>query len=107
MATTQESTLVKKRSQIEPICIALLSLLCLSLSQASLANDTPWIQNVYIKDTEHAHIQDVFSEYNVQMMSAHYLGAPEKHKVVLKEDTSVHWQTPRLTSNKDASLAYH
>lgn len=33
----------------------------------------------------HANIQDVFNEYNVQIMSPHYLGDPEKEKVVPKE----------------------
>jgi small-conductance mechanosensitive channel len=33
----------------------------------------------------HANIQDVFNEYNVQIMSPHYLGDPEKEKLVPKE----------------------
>lgn len=33
----------------------------------------------------HANIQDVFNEYNVQIMSPHYLGDPEKDKIVPKE----------------------
>jgi small-conductance mechanosensitive channel len=33
----------------------------------------------------HANIQDVFNEYNVQIMSPHYLADPEKEKVVPKE----------------------
>jgi len=34
----------------------------------------------------HANIQDVFNEYNVQIMSPHYLGDPLKEKTVPKED---------------------
>jgi small-conductance mechanosensitive channel len=33
----------------------------------------------------HANIQDVFNEYNVQIMSPHYLGDPDKEKLVPKE----------------------
>jgi small-conductance mechanosensitive channel len=35
----------------------------------------------------HAHIQDVFNEYGVQIMSPHYLGDPDIEKVVSRE----HW----------------
>jgi small-conductance mechanosensitive channel len=38
----------------------------------------------------HAHIQDVFNEYGVQIMSPHYLGDPEKAKVVPRSE----WHTP-------------
>lgn len=41
MPSFQESTSVKKRPPITLFCIALLSLLCLSLSPASLANEIP------------------------------------------------------------------
>lgn len=34
----------------------------------------------------HAHIQDVFNEYGVQIMSPHYLGDPEIEKKVAKEN---------------------
>ena len=34
----------------------------------------------------HAHIQDVFNEHGVQIMSPHYLGDPEQAKVVPKKD---------------------
>lgn len=34
----------------------------------------------------HANIQDVFNEYNVQIMSPHYLGDPAQAKVVKAED---------------------
>ena len=30
----------------------------------------------------HAHIQDVFNEYGVQIMSPHYLGDPQDAKIV-------------------------
>ncbi|MFZ6819026.1 hypothetical protein [Undibacterium sp. Ji22W] len=33
----------------------------------------------------HAHIQDVFNEYNVQIMSPHYLCDPEREKIVPKD----------------------
>ena len=35
----------------------------------------------------HAHIQDVFNEYGVQIMSPHYLGDPQSDKLVPRE----HW----------------
>ena len=38
----------------------------------------------------HAHIQDVFNEYGVQIMSPHYLGDPAAAKVVKRED----WHLP-------------
>ena len=44
MPTTQESTSVKKRLQIILFCIAVLSLLCLSLPTASLANENPALE---------------------------------------------------------------
>ncbi|MEP9316083.1 mechanosensitive ion channel domain-containing protein [Pseudomonas sp. LABIM340] len=34
----------------------------------------------------HAHIQDVFNEYGVQIMSPHYLGDPDAEKVVPREN---------------------
>lgn len=34
----------------------------------------------------HAHIQDVFNEYGVQIMSPHYLGDPDIEKVVSREN---------------------
>jgi small-conductance mechanosensitive channel len=34
----------------------------------------------------HAHIQDLFNEYGVQIMSPHYLGDPASPKVVNKQD---------------------
>ncbi len=34
----------------------------------------------------HANIQDVFNEYGVQIMSPHYLGDPEREKVVVKSN---------------------
>lgn len=34
----------------------------------------------------HAHIQDVFNEYGVQIMSPHYLGDPDVDKVVSREN---------------------
>ncbi|WP_457437905.1 mechanosensitive ion channel family protein [Pseudomonas sp. TE3786] len=34
----------------------------------------------------HAHIQDVFNEYGVQIMSPHYLGDPQETKVVAEEN---------------------
>ncbi|MBD9500628.1 mechanosensitive ion channel family protein [Pseudomonas sp. BGr12] len=34
----------------------------------------------------HAHIQDVFNEYGVQIMSPHYLGDPDVEKVVSREN---------------------
>jgi small-conductance mechanosensitive channel len=40
--------------------------------------------------TLHAHIQDVFNEYGVQIMSPHYLGDPAAAKVVKRED----WHLP-------------
>ncbi|NJD24904.1 MAG: mechanosensitive ion channel [Betaproteobacteria bacterium] len=40
--------------------------------------------------TLHANIQDVFNEYNVQIMSPHYLGDPAHAKVVKRED----WHLP-------------
>ena len=33
----------------------------------------------------HANIQDVFNEYNVQIMSPHYRADPEEEKLVPKE----------------------
>jgi len=38
----------------------------------------------------HAHIQDVFNEYGVQIMSPHYLGDPAAAKMV----PPTHWYTP-------------
>ena len=34
----------------------------------------------------HSHIQDVFNEYGVQIMSPHYIGDPEQAKVVARKD---------------------
>jgi len=38
-----------------------------------------------VMSTLHANIQDVFNEYNVQIMSPHYRADPEKEKLVPKE----------------------
>jgi len=38
----------------------------------------------------HAHIQDVFNEYGVQIMSPHYLGDPAAAKMV----PPTQWYTP-------------
>ena len=34
----------------------------------------------------HANIQDVFNEYGVQIMSPHYLGDPDKEKIVAEDN---------------------
>jgi small-conductance mechanosensitive channel len=39
-----------------------------------------------VLSTLHAHIQDVFNEHGVQIMSPHYLGDPDSAKVVPRED---------------------
>lgn len=46
-----------------------------------------------VMNTLHAHIQDVFNEYGVQIMSPHYRGDPAEPKVVPKE----RWAIPPAT----------
>lgn len=48
----------------------------------------------------HANIQDVFNEYNVQIMSPHYLGDPARAKVVPKGDW---YATPARPEGKGGS----
>ena len=46
----------------------------------------------------HASIQDIFNEYNVQIMSPHYLGDPDHAKVVKPSD----WHLAPAAKQKDA-----
>ena len=51
-----------------------------------LASPTePW-PRAQVLSMLHAHIQDVFNEHGVQIMSPHYLGDPAEAKVVRRED---------------------
>jgi len=43
-------------------------------------------QRAFVLDALHAHIQDLFNEYGVQIMSPNYLGDPSSPKVVAKKD---------------------
>jgi small-conductance mechanosensitive channel len=43
-------------------------------------------QRYFTLDALHAHIQDLFNEYGVQIMSPNYLGDPASPKVVAKKD---------------------
>ncbi len=54
----------------------------LLICQAAPADPVPRAE---VMSLLHANIQDVFNEYNVQIMSPHYLGDPEKEKLVPKE----------------------
>lgn len=54
----------------------------LLICQAAPADPIPRAE---VMSLLHANIQDVFNEYNVQIMSPHYLGDPEKEKLVPKE----------------------
>lgn len=54
----------------------------LLICQAAPADPMPRAE---VMSLLHANIQDVFNEYNVQIMSPHYLGDPEKEKLVPKE----------------------
>jgi small-conductance mechanosensitive channel len=64
--------------------------------------------NAYIKNPEdrvfvlaalHANIQDAFNEFGVQIMSPHYLGDPQKAKVVPKD---AWYQSPAGPPEKDS-----
>lgn len=54
----------------------------LLICQAAPADPIPRAE---VMSLLHANIQDVFNEYNVQIMSPHYFGDPEKEKLVPKE----------------------